>query len=187
MTDVRDILDIETPTASELTKESILAGDKRARKRPETTRLPKRPEGMHREVFALLCKDNNDVPPLFPTDTGKGYSKVKAKLGMKRVRPWKWTPFTNPARSDKAIFHHWRRVADAGIEYPFAQFNRKVKIPTYTSTEYVQHLVTSGWTRAETDHLFDLCNRFDLRFIVIHDRWDQKKYSARSVEDLKNR
>ncbi|XP_003425537.1 DNA methyltransferase 1-associated protein 1 [Nasonia vitripennis] len=186
MTDVRDILDIEAPAANELTKESIIGSDKRIKKKYDY-KVPKRPEGMHREVFALLCKDNNDVPPLFPTDTGKGYKQMKAKLGMKKVRSWKWTPFTNPARTDEAVFHHWRRVADAGKEYPFAKFNKQIPIPTYTNTEYTQHLVTSGWTRAETDHLFDLCRRFDLRFIVIHDRWDHKKYPARTVEDLKNR
>ncbi|XP_011495755.1 PREDICTED: DNA methyltransferase 1-associated protein 1 [Ceratosolen solmsi marchali] len=186
MTDVRDILDIESPSTNELTKESIFAGDKRIKKKYDY-KVPKRPEGMHREVFALLCKDNNDVPPLFPTDTGKGYKQMKANLGMKKVRSWKWTPFTNPARTDDAIFHHWRRVVDAGKEYPFAKFNKKIPIPAYTNTEYVQHLVTSGWTRAETDHLFDLCKRFDLRFIIVHDRWDHKKYPTRTVEDLKNR
>ncbi|XP_024943505.1 DNA methyltransferase 1-associated protein 1 isoform X2 [Cephus cinctus] len=186
MADVRDILDIEPPTTVELTKESILGNDKKNRKKYEY-KVPKRPEGMHREVFALLCKDNNDVPPLFPTDTGKGYKQARAKLGMRKVRPWKWTPFTNPARTDGAVFHHWRRVADAGKEYPFAKFNKKVPIPTYTNAEYVQHLVTNGWTRSETDHLFDLCKRFDLRFIIIKDRWDRTKFSDRSVEDLKER
>lgn len=184
MADVRDILDLEAPAAAELTKESII-GDKKIKRRNEN-KLPKRPEGMHREVYALMCKDNSDVPPLFPTDTGKGYKPVKLKMGMKRPRPWKWTPFTNPARSDQAVFHHWRRVAEASNEYIFAQFNKKVQVPTYTDSEYVQHLITSGWTRDETDHLFDLCRRFDLRFIVIQDRWD-KKYTKRSVEDLKQR
>ncbi|XP_025601971.1 DNA methyltransferase 1-associated protein 1 isoform X2 [Athalia rosae] len=186
MADVRDILDIEVPTTPEVTKEAIFGGDKKNRKKYEY-KVPKRPEGMHREVFALLCKDNNEVPPLFPTDTGKGYKQTKAKLGMRKVRPWKWTPFTNPARTDGAVFHHWRRVADAGKEYPFAKFNKKVPIPSYTDGEYVQHLVTSGWTRSETDHLFDLCRRFDLRFIIIRDRWDRNKFPDRSVEDLKER
>lgn len=31
----------------------------------------RRPDGMHREVFALLYKDSKDAPPLLPTDTGK--------------------------------------------------------------------------------------------------------------------
>ena len=33
-------------------------------------------------------------------------------------------PFVNPARKDGAIFHHWRRAADEGKEYPFAKFNK---------------------------------------------------------------
>ncbi|XP_043281115.1 DNA methyltransferase 1-associated protein 1 isoform X2 [Venturia canescens] len=186
MTDVRDILDIEVPCATELTKESILGNDKKNKRRYDY-KVPKRPEGMHREVFALLCKDNNDVPPIYPTDTGTGYKQVRAKLGMKKVRPWKWTPFTNPARTDGAVFHHWRRVTDAGKEYPFAKFNKKVPIPSYTNAEYVQYLVKSNWTRAETDHLFELCRRFDLRFIIINDRWDRAKFPERSVEELKER
>lgn len=43
---------------------------------------------------------------------------------MRKVRPWKWTPFTNPARRDNAVFYHWRRAADECKEYPFAQFNK---------------------------------------------------------------
>ncbi|KAK9161783.1 hypothetical protein Syun_008124 [Stephania yunnanensis] len=39
------------------------------------------------------------------------------------------------------------------------------------------------WTKEETDHLFELCEQFDLRFIIIADRFP----SSRSVEDLKNR
>jgi DNA methyltransferase 1-associated protein 1 len=35
------------------------------------------------------------------------------------------------------------------------------------------------WTREETDTLFDLCERYDLRFIVIHDRFPNPK---RTVE-----
>ncbi|KAJ6343782.1 hypothetical protein OIU76_005516 [Salix suchowensis] len=39
------------------------------------------------------------------------------------------------------------------------------------------------WTKEETDQLFDLCERFDLRFVVIADRFT----SSRSVEELKDR
>lgn len=49
---------------------------------------------------------------------------MKAKLGRRHVRPWKWVPFTNPARTDGAVLYHWRRVADEGKEYPFARFNK---------------------------------------------------------------
>lgn len=39
------------------------------------------------------------------------------------------------------------------------------------------------WTKEETDQLFDLCERFDLRFIIIADRFP----SSRTVEELKDR
>lgn len=69
----------------------------------------------------LLCRD---APPLLPSDTTQGYRTVKAKLGSKKVRPWKWMPFTNPARKDGAMFYHWRRAAEEGKDYPFARFNK---------------------------------------------------------------
>lgn len=64
---------------------------------------------------------------------------------------------------------------------------QSVDVPTYSDLEYQQHLHDDNWPRQETDHLFDLCKRFDLRFIIIHDRWDREKYRDRSVEDLKER
>ncbi|RZF36479.1 hypothetical protein LSTR_LSTR011266 [Laodelphax striatellus] len=191
-TDVRDILDLEQAPTPELTKEAILGttADKQKKKLSLSQPAPKssrRPEGMHREVFALLYTDSKDAPPLFQTDTGSGYKQMKAKLGMRKVRPWKWMPFTNPARKDGAIFHHWRRLADEGKEYPFAKFNKQVPIPNYTDSEYLQHLHSEFWTRSETDHLFDLCRRFDLRFGVVKDRWDTAKFPERTIEDLKER
>jgi hypothetical protein len=56
--------------------------------------------------------------------TGKAYKQTKAKLGMRKARKWTWAPFTNPARKDNAVFHHWKRVSDETKEYPFAQFNK---------------------------------------------------------------
>ncbi|KAL1128959.1 hypothetical protein AAG570_013493 [Ranatra chinensis] len=188
MADIRDILDLERNQGPEVTKESIIGTEKK-QKRPMGSgqKAIKRPEGMAREVFALLYNDNKDAPPLFPTDTGQGYKPLKAKLGMKSVRPWKWMPFTNPARKDGAVFHHWRRIADEGKEYPFAKFNKQVQVPSYSDSEYLQYLQSETWSRAETDHLFDLCRRFDLRFGVIADRWDTAKFKQKSIEDLKER
>lgn len=51
----------------------------------------------------------------------------------------------------------------------------------------MQHLKSDDWTKEETDHLLDLCKRFDLRFIIIHDRYDRETYKNRDVEDLKDR
>ncbi|RWW75291.1 hypothetical protein BHE74_00016682, partial [Ensete ventricosum] len=39
------------------------------------------------------------------------------------------------------------------------------------------------WSKEETDQLFDFCERFDLRFIIIADRFPY----PRTVEELKNR
>lgn len=69
MADVRDIMELEQPAAAEVTRETIMGVDKQ-KKRPSTgPKVPRRPEGMHREVFALLYNDNKDAPPLFPSDT----------------------------------------------------------------------------------------------------------------------
>ena len=69
MADILDILELEQP-ASEISRDSIIHGDK-VKKKYVTAKAVKRPEGMHREVFALLYNDNKDLPPLLPTDTGK--------------------------------------------------------------------------------------------------------------------
>lgn len=102
MSDVLDILDVERPNTPEVSKESILGTDARKNKLLQKRKLIeatfKRPEGMHRELYALLFSDARDSPPLLPTDSSQGYKRNKAKLGIRRVRPWRWMPFANPAR-----------------------------------------------------------------------------------------
>uniref|UniRef100_A0A1L8DX30 DNA methyltransferase 1-associated protein 1 n=2 Tax=Nyssomyia neivai TaxID=330878 RepID=A0A1L8DX30_9DIPT len=188
--DVRDILELERPPTPEVTKEALLSSKKKHN--PERAKAMKRPEGMHREVFALLYNDNKDAPPLLSTDTGgigTGYKQVKARLGMKKVRKWHWAPFSNPARTDGAVFHHWKRISDEPKAYPFAQFNKQLTIPTYTAAEYNTSLRTNQakWSKPQTDHLMELARRFDLRFVVMADRWDKETHGLKSVEELKER
>jgi len=199
--DVRDIMGLSGPSGSsssgEITKAMILGTDKPKKTAVPAAKAPpgtKRPEGMARELFNLLYNDSKDAPPIIPSDTAAfgpgekgGYRHVKAKLGMRKVRPWKWMPFTNPARRDGLVLYHWRRAADEGKEYAFAKFNKKLDIPTFNDFEYQTHLKAENWTREQTDHLIDLCRRFDLRFTVIHDRWDRDAHRERSIEDLKER
>ncbi|XP_014669990.1 PREDICTED: DNA methyltransferase 1-associated protein 1-like isoform X2 [Priapulus caudatus] len=184
--DVREILEIELPEQQPVTKESLFSDDKKQKvfKKEKTF---KKPQGMHREVWGLLFTDPRDAPPLLPSDTSTGYKQAKAKIGRSRVRPWKWMPFHNPARKDGAVFYHWRRMVDEGKDYAFSRFNKQVPVPTYSDLEYQQHLHDENWTREETDHLFGLCRRFDLRFIIIKDRYDRERYPDRTVEDLKER
>lgn len=63
---------------------------------------------------------------------------------------------------------------------------QKVDLLKYSDSEYSEHLLCDGWSRSETDTLFDLCDRFDLRWPVIHDRWPSH-LAPRSMEDLKER
>lgn len=190
MSDIRDILELEQGGASTPSKEAIVGGNKPRKLRRSGETSFKRPEGMHRELYALLYSDSRDSPPLASSDSSHGYKQMKAKLGRRHVRAWKWVPFANPARNDGAMLYHWRRAADEAKEYPFARFNKKVDVPAYSDEEYQMYLhdgPPSTWTRPETDHLFDLCRRFALRFIVVHDRFDKEKYQARTIEELKHR
>ena len=75
-------------------------------------------------------------------------------------------------------------------EYKFAAFNTASHVYSYSSEEYLKHLRDDAWTREETDYLFDLCRTYDLRFILIHDRYDYPTDGAtapRTLEDLKDR
>eukprot|EP00096_Caligus_rogercresseyi_P001389 TRINITY_DN1219_c0_g1_i1.p1 TRINITY_DN1219_c0_g1~~TRINITY_DN1219_c0_g1_i1.p1 ORF type:complete len:513 (-),score=232.03 TRINITY_DN1219_c0_g1_i1:583-2121(-) len=214
--DVRDIMGLSG--GPEITKEMIMGrgGGKKKKKKKKSIGpeglsgleqgssgggVKKRPEGMARELYNLLYggSDSKDAPPLISSESlsgipDLGYKRLKAKLGLRKVRPWIWMKFVNPARNDGLVLKHWRRAADEGKDYPFARFNKKLEIPMYTDLEYQNHLSSEsedgkGWSRAETDHLFDLCRRFDLRFTVIQDRYSSQlhNFPQRSIEDLKER
>ena len=143
--DVREIMGLSRDSCpQEVTKEMILGVDKPKKLYARKSDGPmKRPEGMARELYNLLYNDSKDAPPLIPTDTSMGkdksYKQMKAKLGMRKVRPWKWMPFTNPARRDGLILFHWRRLADEGKEYAFSKFNKKLELPVFSDAEYNNH------------------------------------------------
>ena len=47
---------------------------------------------------------------------------------------------------------------------------------------------TDNWSLEETEYMMDLCKRFDCRFILVHDRYDDKLHGKdRSVEEIKDR
>jgi DNA methyltransferase 1-associated protein 1 len=73
---------------------------------------------------------------------------------------------------------------DVGGDYAFSKYNKKVDMLAYNDEEYASLVepIVSDWTRAETDHLFDLLNTFDLRFLVAHDRWGVGVAVASDVE-----
>ena len=111
------------------------------------------------------------------------------------------TPFGNSARKDGLILRHWRRkgdVVNGGSAMPvtpadsnaasemeqddkatpavpdsyWAKYNVKVERPQYTDEQYETHLKSEYWSKEETDYLVDLATEFDLRWVVISDRYD---------------
>lgn len=194
MSDVLEILDASRPATDDTP--IVKRGPKPKPPKPPGIQRRK-PEGMHRELFALLNTSDADTP-LLQTDFGIGsqttcYKQVRANLSIKKPRKWLWTPFLNPARKDHLQLFHWRRVTDpneAPKEYQFAKYNIRLDnhVPKYDDKEYNMLLYCDQWTKEETDYLMEMCYKFDLRFLVIHDRWDTKRFpTKRSVEDLKER
>ncbi|KAM5435706.1 swr complex subunit [Microsporum ferrugineum] len=179
--DVRDMLDLPAD------------GQPRPAKKQKV--VEKRPEGITRELYALL---GERAPPIALNENKyKGRRKWMSKL---KVRPWDVTPFKNAARNDDLILKHWKRkpvaknpppnaepgqegasdrvTEDTSATEPedtssFAKYNIKAQHPRrYTTEEYDKLLKSDIWSREETDYLMDLVEEFDLRWIVIADRYD---------------
>jgi DNA methyltransferase 1-associated protein 1 len=69
-------------------------------------------------------------------------------------------------------------------DYQFARFNKRITMLEYTNEQYTKYFNNdTNWTKEETDQLWRLCKEFDLRFIVIADRFEGNK----TIEDLKER
>lgn len=107
-----------------------------------------------------------------------------------------WREFDNPARKDNLRLYHWERIplteqtsnADAASQdissSSFAKFNVSTNVYSYSTDEYLSHLRddTGDWSREETDYLFSLCHEYDLRWIVIKDRWDWRTFSGQDIQ-----
>ncbi|KEF56108.1 uncharacterized protein A1O9_07689 [Exophiala aquamarina CBS 119918] len=59
-------------------------------------------------------------------------------------------------------------------EYPSHKWNIAVNIASYTDEQYGNLLKSQEWTKQETDYLMELCRDFDLRWLLIADRYDPK-------------
>ncbi|SCV68814.1 BQ2448_935 [Microbotryum intermedium] len=92
----------------------------------------------------------------------------------------------------KLQLRHWVRDLPESelqpvLDSKFAKFNTSSQPMSYTDLEYDRWLrnLDPSWSKDETDHLFDLARTYDIRFIVMADRWQYN--SERSVEMLKQR
>ncbi|KAI7886158.1 hypothetical protein K492DRAFT_178311, partial [Lichtheimia hyalospora FSU 10163] len=97
--------------------------------------------------------------------------------------------FSNNARSDNLTLQHWIKAANANKStYPFAYTEKPDSVIKYTDDEYDKYLadIDPDWSKEETDYFMDLCRKYNMRFIIITDRYSYKAKS-RSMEDLKDR
>ena len=88
-------------------------------------------------------------------------------------------------------------------EYPFAKYNIQHPTYTYSQDEYTRFLegeimltrmavsvfylyfsTDKEWTKEETDYLFIVVRDFDLRWYIIHDRYEYPEGPSRSLEVL---
>lgn len=156
-------------------------------------------DGISRELYALL---GDNTPSLTFTQaglggdvglsgSGKGKFMPKFKKRPQKVQGWRSVPFTNPGRKDNLTLQHWVPASEIqdGKEvrtYRFANLNTSSGVYSYSNDEYHQHLRDDDWTKEETDYLIDLCQQYDLRFVIITDRYEWMG-RERSMEDLKAR
>ncbi|KAJ2671015.1 swr complex subunit [Coemansia sp. RSA 1285] len=143
---------------------------------------------MSRELTSLYM-ENQTIPVMLDQ------FQAKPKFGTRAER-WAWRGFKSSARNDDLALYHWTKASEAYTDYFYARYNAKTKPYQYTDEEYEKCIepLDNGWSRIETDYLLHLCCQYDLRFIVIHDRY----YSSpdcpslgvapgRTLEDLKER
>ena len=141
------------------------------------------------------------------TASSSSAGKVVAPLAPSRLvipstgpaQRWVNVPIRSSARRaatglshDEVDLLHW--VKQRGeADYRFSRFHRRIKLRHYTSEQYEAHLIDPHWTRAETDVLMALCQQYDLRFIVVADRYNEQMAASpdggrdRTVEELKGR
>lgn len=63
---------------------------------------------------------------------------VKRPRLDRKVDPWIWHAFENPARGDQFQLHHWVKVKEQGEPYQFSRFNKKLEVIRYSDQEYLK-------------------------------------------------
>lgn len=150
MSDARDLLGVgSAPAKKDVIKQEPKANS--SRKRP-----------INRELQGLRSELNDDLEveeqpiPLF-------------KEQLAQEVHWKRLKIESSAKRSISLYH-WTKVYTVP-DYRFAKNNRTIKMLRFTDEEYNALLQKDSWSRSQTDRLFDLCTCYDLRFLVVHDRF----------------
>ncbi|KAK5104260.1 swr complex subunit [Lithohypha guttulata] len=196
------------------------------KKKKKVVEAQPRLSGISREVQALM---GDSVPPVQIVEPPKYKSKPSLANKLYKPRHWQEIPFKPGARSDGLSLTHWKRALPShrplqlngdvemvdGIqpslkpeyqfeeEFPMDKWAVAVRVPDYTDEQYERYFKVDDWTREETDYLVRLASEYDLRWMVIADRYDPqeipsaqiggealevaKNYSSRTMEQLKLR
>lgn len=183
--DVRDILNIKINTEPRPSK-------KAPKQRGQQN------DGLSKELANLL---GERVPPVV-LQSSDHYKK--RFIVTRKAQPWAWQAFDNPCRKDGLKLRHWVKktsqpsvpstpaeikvdeVKSGSESYYFARYNYPAAIPAYTDAQYEQHLQSKDWTKEETDYLFSLVRDYDLRWILIDDRYDFRPRTPTAGSDLQS-
>ncbi|CAK4660258.1 hypothetical protein LEN26_015904 [Aphanomyces euteiches] len=197
MGDIADILGLSGGGAA--------AGNGTPPAKPKKEDKQKPKAKINREV--LLLQENINAGGLAMGLGGRSHvsvmpsSQLPMKKSLLQQRPalrnkWVRREFTNAARNDGLVLTHWVKSSiPEGLEYPFARFNVTCEVSACcTKDEYEKDLLThqdplipTSWNFDDTVFLWDLCKRYELRWIVIADRFNSQVPSkqSRSIEDIK--
>lgn len=178
----------EVPSHSEV--EEKLPESKEMEEGPVVTDLPvmhtakrlkveaRKLDGMQRELYSLI---GDNTPPVAIS----GGVKFKTRPEwQQKAASWKLVEFSP---KDTLTLKHWIRatsVADGASDYRFSRFDTPSNVPRWSDSDY-DLFKSEDWTLEETKYLFDLARDYDLRWLVIVDRYEFTK--ERRVEDLKER
>ncbi|KAI5893877.1 uncharacterized protein SCHCODRAFT_01141637 [Schizophyllum commune H4-8] len=149
----------------------------------------KQRDGIPRELYRL-------IGPSMPSLAVPKPPRLKQKPNLGVEVKWEKRKFKNPARKDGLELEHWVRAStDPNEEYPFAKYNTRPPIHRYSEEEYANWLQDEQWNKEETDYLFSVLNEYDMRWYIVHDRYDytgpkkdeKQPHKKRTLEDLKER
>ncbi|CAE6505686.1 unnamed protein product [Rhizoctonia solani] len=182
--DVRDILSLPAGSSALIPAAKKIVSNAR------------KPDGISREVYALI---GDNSPTLVQTHAAPKlkqrptFGKTNVAKPQEETPPakWEWREFSNGARMDGLKLKHWEKVSSEGgnepTAYQFEKYSVTPMIYAYSTDEYNKLLTDPDWSREETDYLFQVAREHDVRFFVMHDRYDFPGGKERTLEDLKHR
>ncbi|KAL1691705.1 hypothetical protein GGG16DRAFT_53003 [Schizophyllum commune] len=147
----------------------------------------KQRDGIPRELYRL-------IGPSMPSLAVPKPPRLKQKPNLGVEVKWEKRKFKNPARKDGLELEHWVKASTDPNEGAFS-YSTRPPIHRYSEEEYANWLQDEQWNKEETDYLFSMLNEYDMRWYIVHDRYDytgpkkdeKQPHKKRTLEDLKER